>query len=103
MILHEIRLRRPADDAGLDDLAGAPAGPARWVDCDVHGAADCLLVPFDTDPPAAHEHAIRVRLVTTDPDDEARLYVLLRLRPQAKTPIEKMWVETELAKYDPSL
>lgn len=100
MILHEIRLSRPADDTDLSDLcASSRAGTAAWFECEEHGAADCLDVPLCPDPTEAEVAAIRRRLVTTGPADEERLYGLLELRETSLSTFERMWVDTELARY----
>ena len=100
MILHQISPARAADDIDLTDLTSATrTAPARWVECEEHGAADCLLIPLDAEPTANEQAAIRRRLVTVDADDEARLASLRLLREAATTPFEVMWLDTELGKY----
>lgn len=88
-------LRRPGAD--LSDVTGSvQTGPAYW-DPD---AVDVLVVPLDPEPSAVEAEAIRRRLVTADPADEARYVDLLTLRETAAAPFEVIWLDTELSKYE---
>lgn len=83
-------------DADLADLTSSKrTGPASWDEGDV------LVIPFDTDPSEAEQEAIRRRLVTADAVEEARYAELLTMRGTATAPFEVMWLDTELAKYQP--
>lgn len=83
-------------DACLSDLTTATQTAASYWDPD---AVDVLVIPFDVEPTEAEQSAIRHRLVTTDSDDETRYADLLNMRAQASTPFERMWLDTELARY----
>jgi hypothetical protein len=100
VILHQISPTRAADAVDLTDLTDATrTESARWVECEEHGSADCLLIGFDTDPDDNAQAAIRRRLVVADDADEARLNNLLELRAAANSPFEIVWLDTELGKY----
>lgn len=100
MILHCVKLARPADPTPIDDITTLPRGdePARWVTCPDH-PSDCLLVPFEVEPSEAEQTAIRRRLVTINAADEQRLYDLLSARETATSTFERLWLDTELARY----
>lgn len=94
MILHGIRLARPADDIDLSDLtASTRTGPAYWEEGDV------LVMPLDPEPTPEEAAKIRRRLVTADAADEQRLYDLLAARASAGSPFERLWLDSELARY----
>lgn len=89
-------LKRAVDETDLSDLtASQRTGEAYWDPEQV----DVLVIPLDPEPTPEEAEAIRRRLVTADPDDEAHLYDLLAARENATGVIEQMWVETMLSRY----
>lgn len=87
-------LKRAAAD--LSDLtASGRVGDPYWSADEV----DVLIIPLDPEPSADEQAAIRRRLVTTDDGDEQRLADLRAARVAASTTFERVWLDTELAKY----
>lgn len=89
-------LQRDADLTDLADLTGCERdGVAYWPPDEL----DVLVIPFVTDPTEVEQAAIRRRLVTADAAEEQRYAALLAMAPSS--PFEQMWLDTELAKYQP--
>ena len=84
-------LKRP--NADLSDITRSKiVGRPYWD-------GDWAIFPFDKEPTKAEQDRIRRRLVTVDAADEARLEALSTDRKAAKTKVEKIVLDTELAKY----
>ena len=88
--------KRAADAVDISDLtASVRTGEAYWDPDEL----DVLVIPMDRAPGPVQQEQIRRRLVTADAADEARLNDLLTARAEATTLFERLWLDTELAKY----
>ena len=86
--------KRTADAVDISDLtASVRTAESYWEPGDV------LVIPMDRAPGPVQQEKIRRRLVTEDAADETRLNDLLTARAQATTLFERLWLDTELAKY----
>jgi hypothetical protein len=83
-------------DADLADLTTSERTGEPYWDLE---ELDVLVVPLCPEPSPDDQAAIRRRLVTADAADEARYTELLSMRDQASTTFERMWIDTELARY----
>lgn len=80
----------------LSDLTESRrVGDCHWDPAEV----DVLVCPMDPEPTVAEQVAIRRRLVTADEVEEARLYDLIATRAKASGAFQKLWLDTELARY----